>query len=148
METMDQGAVGVSGIRPVGDRWAIGDEAPGDVGEMVEFSTFIRERPVVCRWAGGVLSGDDELIDRLSRVPRPQGWSDHPASVAKVIGEAIGSTVTVRVVDRHAWMLREGCAASLDGSGALALGSNPGAEGSGSGPARDDCDCLGDYWLG
>jgi hypothetical protein len=148
METMDQGATGVSGIRPVDDRWAIGDQALGGVGEMVEFSTFIRERPVVCRWSGGVLSGDDELIDSLARLPRPQGWSDHPASVAKVIGEAIGSTVTVRLVDRHEGLVREACAGSVDGSSALALGSDPGAEGSGSEPARDDCDCLGDYWLG
>ena len=145
---MDQGATGVSEFRPVDDRWAIDDPAIGDVGEMVEFSTFIRERPVVCRWSGGVLSGDDELIDRLSHVPRPQGWSDHPASVAKVISEAIGSTVTVRLVDRHTSLGREGCVGSVDGPGAPALGANPGADGSGSEPARDDCDCLGDYWLG
>jgi len=142
---MDQGTTGVSEQRPISEQWSLGNPAISEVGEMVEFSTFIRERPVVCRWVEGVLSGDNELIDRLSHVPRPQGWSDHPASVAKVISEAIGSTVTVRLVDRQ----RETC--SDDRAGLVGDPGRPGTPGATTtpgAPERSECACLGDYWLG
>ena len=133
---MDRGVTSVSDQRPISERWSIEDPALSEVGEMVEFSTVIRERPVVCRWVEGVLSGDNELIDRLSHVPRPQGWSDHPASVARVISEAIGSTVTVRLVDCQ----RGTC--SDDRAGLVGDSGDPG------GPDRGERAGLGDYWLG
>jgi len=133
---MDQGVTSVSEQRSIGERWSIEDPALSGVREMVEFSTFIRERPVVCRWVEGVLSGDNELIDRLSLVPRPHGWSDHPASVAKVISEAIGSTVTVRLVDRQQGTCSDERAGLVGGP------DRPGEA------DRDERAGLGDYWLG
>lgn len=82
---------------------AVIDAPPGDDGALepavVEFTTTIRGRTVSCRWEAGSLSGDPELLDRLSRVPVREGWNDDPCAVASAIGIAVAHPVTIRLVD-------------------------------------------------
>ncbi len=66
--------------------------------QVVEFSTSIRERPVACRWDRGEVSGDPELLDRMFRLEPDGGWSEEPASVARVISAAVPSPVVIRIV--------------------------------------------------
>ena len=47
-----------------------------ELDEVVEFATFIRERPVTCHWFDGEVTGDPELLERLSRMAVPDGWTD------------------------------------------------------------------------
>jgi hypothetical protein len=72
-----------------------------DVAEhaAVEFTTTIRGRSVTCRWEAGGLSGDQELLDRLARVPLRDGWNDDPCAVASAIGAAVAHPVTIRLLD-------------------------------------------------
>lgn len=75
--------------------------ASGDVPEhaTVEFTTMIRGRSVTCRWEAGQLSGDQELLDRLARVPVREGWDDDPCTVASAIGAAVAHPVSIRLLD-------------------------------------------------
>ena len=67
--------------------------------EIVEISTFIRERPVACRWSSGVVTGDAELLGRLSQTTAGRNWAERPSSVARAVSAAVGSPVTIRVLD-------------------------------------------------
>ncbi len=98
--------------------------------EVVEFTTHIRERPVTCHWVEGRVTGDPELMQRLSQTIVATGWTDHPASVAKAISEAVANPVTIRIVAHH----------QIDPDGHVSAPPCPD-------PGRDD-DVLGDYWLG
>lgn len=71
------------------------------VDEVVEFATFIRERPVSCRWVDGQVDGDAELLQRLAHTSVVPNWTAHPSTVAKAIGAAVASPVTIRVVHPH-----------------------------------------------
>ena len=86
---MDEGAIRMNGVHP-------GDET--GTHEVVEFSTFIRERPVACQWAAGVVTGDPELMSRLSHMEMADGWAQTPSSVARALSAAVGSPVTIRIV--------------------------------------------------
>ena len=114
-------------------RWAADPRERADhveLDEVVEFATFIRERPVTCHWADGEVTGDPELLERLSRMSVPDGWTSQPASVAKAISDAVAHPVAIRIVHRHEIELPGyGSASPCDGG-------------------RDDADVLGDYWLG
>lgn len=94
--------------------------------EVVEISTFIRERPVACRWASGVVTGDAELMGRLSHTTTGRAWAQRPSSVARAVSAAVGSPVTIRVLDDLEVDL-----ADAD-----------------EGPGTVTDDVLGDYWLG
>jgi hypothetical protein len=98
--------------------------------EVVEFTTHIRERPVTCHWAEGRVTGDPELMQRLSQTIVATGWTDHPASVAKAISEAVANPVTIRIVAHH----------QVDPDGHVPAPPCPD-------PGRA-YDVLGDYWLG
>ncbi len=54
---------------------------------------------MTCRWEAGGLSGDQELLDRLARVPLRDGWNDDPCAVASAIGAAVAHPVTIRLLD-------------------------------------------------
>lgn len=97
------------------------DEEP--VGDVIEFRTFMRERPVSCRWSQGRLTGDAELLQRVSHMAVRDDWASEPATVARVISDAVAHPVTIRVVDDLGIDLTE-AAPSADG------------------------EVLGDYWLG
>jgi hypothetical protein len=94
--------------------------------EIVEISTFIRERPVACRWSSGVVTGDAELLGRLSQTTAGRNWAERPSSVASAVSAAVGSPVTIRVLDELEVDLTD---------------DEPGAEAA-------THDVLGDYWLG
>jgi hypothetical protein len=101
-----------------------GDEAgPEDV---VEFATFIRERPVACRWVAGDVTGDPELMQRLTHMIVPAGWTRSPSTVARAISDAVAHPVTIRVVR----------AAEVDLTDEAFV------------PAPERPDVMGDYWLG
>ena len=72
-----------------------------ELDEVVEFATFIRERPVTCHWFDGEVTGDPELLERLPRMAVPDGWTDQPATVAKAISAAVAHPVAIRIVHRH-----------------------------------------------
>lgn len=91
-------------------------------GEIVEFATYIRERPVACQWSSGVVTGDPELMARLSHTVMADGWAETPSSVARALSAAVGSPVTIRVVSDLEVDLAGGELSTLD--------------------------VLGDYWLG
>lgn len=101
-----------------------------ELDEVVEFATFIRERPVTCHWIDGEVTGDPELLERLSRMLVPDGWADQPATVAKAISDAVAHPVSIRIVHRHEIEFTDTPRSSYW-----------------SGTGRD-ADVLGDYWLG
>lgn len=110
---MDEGANRMNSVD-------LGNEA--GTGEIVEFVTYIRERPVACQWASGVVTGDPELMARLSHNAVSEGWADSPSSVARALSAAVGSPVTIRIVSDLEVDLSGGELPTLD--------------------------VLGDYWLG
>lgn len=85
--------------KQVGATGFVADGGIAEVAEVVEFSTFIRERPVTLRWSTGHLEGDDELLERMAHMSQPEGWMSHPSSVAKAIAAAVAHPVAIRVVD-------------------------------------------------
>lgn len=106
-------------------------EMPGADGatpgtEVIEFRTFMRERPVACRWSQGRLTGDPELLARIGHMVRGGDWARKPSTVARVICDAVAHPVTIRLVS--------------EGPAADEL-SEPEAP-----PCEDGA--LGDYWLG
>ena len=101
--------------------------------EVVEFRTFMRERPVACRWSDGRITGDRELLERIEHMVRDGDWARQPSTVARVISDAVAHPVTIRLV-------------SEAGTGDDQVLSELGAAGSDSPPCCDGA--LGDYWLG
>lgn len=111
------------------DRQRANEPAEGDTAgpeDAVEFATFIRERPVSCRWVAGDVTGDAELMQRLAHMIVPDGWTRSPSTVARAISDAVAHPVTIRVVR----------AADLDPADDSFV------------PAPVHPDVLGDYWLG
>ncbi len=96
--------------------------------DVVEFTSSIRERSVMCRWSNGSVTGDPELMGRLSRVSLPKNWTAHPSSVAKAISSVVAGPVTIRIVGDR------------DDRSAEPTSPTPCSCG--------DSDVLGDYWLG
>lgn len=70
------------------------------VGADVEITTTIRGREVRCRLVGGVLDGDAELLARLQRHGNLDDLQD-PIRLIRRVHDAVGSPVSVRVVDRN-----------------------------------------------
>lgn len=115
------------------------DEGHG-ADETVEFDTFMRDRPVRCRWSRGELTGDRELLERIEHMGFGPAWRASPASVARAISAAVAHPVTIRVLSPSCDEvdLRE----STTGGAAL------GGQVSGRHDLGARSDVLGDYWLG
>lgn len=109
---------------------ALFDDADPTDDDVVEFATYIRERPVTCHWENGRVTGDRELMDRLARMVVAKGWTEHPATVARTISCAVANPVTIRIVGRR----------DLELNGGVPVPPCPSPRGDGG--------VLGDYWLG
>lgn len=100
--------------------------------EVIEFRTFMRERPVACRWSQGRVTGDPELLARIGHMVRGGDWARQPSTVARVISDAVAHPVTIRLVSEPHFVDE---VAELDDQ--LDPDAAPCADGA-----------LGDYWLG
>ncbi len=71
--------------------------APGASCEpdSVEYVATVRGRTVSCWVERGELLGDDELVARVRRAARGRDLTD-PVGLARIVGDAVGSPVTVR----------------------------------------------------
>ena len=111
--------------------------------DSVEVATFMRDRPVSCRWVGGELTGDPALLARLSHMILPARWLEDPSSVASAISAAVAHPVTIRVVP-----LDPAADAPVHGTGEDGPEPGPAIDLRAPREDRDDGDVLGDYWLG
>lgn len=96
--------------------------------EVIEFRTFMRERPVACRWSQGRVTGDPELLARIGHMVRGGDWARQPSTVARVISDAVAHPVTIRLVSEPS-LVDELAERDADAA-----------------PCADGA--LGDYWLG
>lgn len=73
---------------------------------VVEYATKIRGYDVSCILRHGQLTGDSELIARISRAALDRDIDD-PVALAQVVRDAVGSDVTIRFADSggalHVW---------------------------------------------
>lgn len=73
---------------------------------VVEYATKIRGHDVSCTLRHGELTGDRELITRISRAALDRDIDD-PVTLAQVVRDAVGSDVTIRFADSggalHMW---------------------------------------------
>ena len=65
--------------------------------EVFEFTTRIRDREARCFWANGIVSGDDELIERISRALPTTEWTLDPIAVAHAVSQVVIYPVNIAV---------------------------------------------------
>lgn len=65
--------------------------------EVFEFTTRIRDREARCFWANGIVSGDEELIERISRALPTTEWTLDPIAVAHAVSQVVIYPVNIAV---------------------------------------------------